>query len=119
MKSVGEIIAEAGGVDAFLGKDGFGIKIGDGEFSLTDYWIAPNGEGPIAAQWADKPHRLVYDLCRHIVGQGELLRKTAGALKDEAEKIDRLSTNNDAWWLETSMETDDILAILKAEGWVE
>ena len=24
------------------------------------------GEGPRAYDWSDKPHRLVYDLCRHI-----------------------------------------------------
>lgn len=29
---------------------------------LEDYWRAPSGEGPLAAEWKDKPHRLVYDL---------------------------------------------------------
>ena len=24
---------------------------------------AVNGDGPFAAEWKDKPHRLVYDLC--------------------------------------------------------
>lgn len=27
---------------------------------------AVGGEGPRAGDWADKPHRLVYDLCREI-----------------------------------------------------
>jgi hypothetical protein len=27
---------------------------------------AVNGEGPRAYDWSDKPHRLVYDLCREI-----------------------------------------------------
>jgi len=35
-----------------------------------DYWRAPAGEGPQAATWKDKPHRLVYDL----VGEVEYLR---------------------------------------------
>ncbi len=35
-----------------------------------DYWRAPSGEGPQAATWKDKPHRLVYDL----VGEVEYLR---------------------------------------------
>ncbi len=32
-------------------------------YPLKDYWNAPSGEGPLAAQWIDKPHRLLYDLC--------------------------------------------------------
>lgn len=32
--------------------------------SLDDYQNAPSGIGPLAAEWRDKPHRLVYDLCR-------------------------------------------------------
>jgi hypothetical protein len=31
-----------------------------------DYMVAPGGDGPEAANWADKPHRLVYDLCAEI-----------------------------------------------------
>lgn len=34
--------------------------------SVEDYRNAPGGIGPQAAQWADKPHRLIYDLCREI-----------------------------------------------------
>lgn len=30
------------------------------------YRMAPSGEGPHAADWADKPHRIVYDACRDI-----------------------------------------------------
>jgi hypothetical protein len=36
------------------------------DHSLTDYRNAPGGTGPLAATWADKPHRLVYDLCSEI-----------------------------------------------------
>ena len=31
-----------------------------------DYRNAPGGTGPQAATWKDKPHRLVYDLCREV-----------------------------------------------------
>lgn len=33
---------------------------------LNNYMLAPGGEGPQAATWKDKPHRLVYDLCAEI-----------------------------------------------------
>ncbi len=29
-----------------------------------EYRLAPSGEGEQASTWKDKPHRLVYDLCR-------------------------------------------------------
>jgi hypothetical protein len=32
------------------------------EHPLEAYWLAPSGEGPLAAEWSDKPHRLLYDL---------------------------------------------------------
>lgn len=31
-----------------------------------DYRLAIAGYGPYAGDWADKPHRLVYDLCNII-----------------------------------------------------
>lgn len=31
-----------------------------------DYRNAPSGTGPLAAEWADKPHRLVYDMAAEI-----------------------------------------------------
>lgn len=34
--------------------------------NTEDYRLAPSGEGPHAATWEDKPHRLVYDLCGEI-----------------------------------------------------
>jgi hypothetical protein len=37
------------------------------EHSLDDYWRAPSGEGSLAAQWADKPHRLIYDLIAALI----------------------------------------------------
>ena len=32
-------------------------------YPLEDYRNAPSGIGPLAAEWKDKPHRLLYDLC--------------------------------------------------------
>lgn len=34
---------------------------------LDAYWRAPSGHGPLAAEWSDKPHRLVYGLVSSIV----------------------------------------------------
>lgn len=35
--------------------------------TLEAYWSAPSGQGPLAAEWADKPHRLIYDLIAAII----------------------------------------------------
>ncbi len=51
--------------------------------NLADYRRALGGEGPLAAQWKDKPHRLVYDLCTEI----SLLRGALG-LKPEPPEPD-------------------------------
>lgn len=40
-----------------------------------DYYMAPSGEGELAATWKDKPHRLVYDLVK-------LTEELAAALLD-------------------------------------
>jgi len=37
-----------------------------GEFTTDDYRQAPAGVGPLAAEWDDKPHRLIYDLCNRL-----------------------------------------------------
>ncbi len=34
--------------------------------TTEDYRNAPSGIGPLAAEWKDKPHRLVYDLAREV-----------------------------------------------------
>lgn len=35
-------------------------------YLLEDYHLAPSGEGPLASEWEDKPHRLLYDLIAAI-----------------------------------------------------
>ncbi len=48
-----------------------GINAAHRERLVTDvYWRAPAGEGPQAATWKDKPHRLVYD----CIGEIERIR---------------------------------------------
>jgi hypothetical protein len=36
------------------------------DLSLRDYQLAIAWEGPLAWDWQDKPHRLIYDLCLEI-----------------------------------------------------
>jgi len=38
----------------------------DTGYTTKDYRDAMGGEGPLAYQWKDKPHRLIYDLCREV-----------------------------------------------------
>lgn len=33
------------------------------DLRIVDYIDAISGEGPLAGDWEDKPHRLIYDLC--------------------------------------------------------
>lgn len=39
---------------------------GESEYSLDDYMNAPSGIGPLAPEWKDKPHRLIYDLVKRL-----------------------------------------------------
>ena len=36
------------------------------EPTLDDYRNAPSGIGPLAREWRDKPHRLIYSLIRLV-----------------------------------------------------
>ncbi len=40
---------------------------------LNDFYAAMSGEGDLAYQWQDKPHRLVYDLLAHVLALEEKL----------------------------------------------
>lgn len=42
-------------------------------FDVKAYRDAPSGDGPLAAEWKDKPHRLVYDLVEEVVALRRLL----------------------------------------------
>ena len=50
---------------------------------VSDCRLAPSGEGSRAYDWADKPHRLVYDLCRAV-------EEGAAALDREAKLLEAL-----------------------------
>ncbi len=39
------------------------VSIHGTTWTTWDYRVAPANEGPLAYDWSDKPHRLVYDLC--------------------------------------------------------
>jgi hypothetical protein len=43
--------------------------VGSSGHTTRDYRNAPSNIGPLAFEWQDKPHRLVYDLCREIERQ--------------------------------------------------
>lgn len=51
--------------------------------NIEDYRNAPSGIGPLAHEWADKPHRLVYDLCRSLEATRELVAKLAEVTFEE------------------------------------
>ena len=48
---------------------------------LQDYRCAPSGQGPFAAGWEDKPHRLIYDLCGIVHAERETNRELLEALE--------------------------------------
>lgn len=70
---------------------------------MEDYRNAPSGIGPLAHEWRNKPHRLVYDLCSEI----ERLRALV-AIGDDL-----------AYWLEdyATFDDDDSRARLHIKVW--
>lgn len=54
---------------------------------LMDFWIAPGKQGPHAADWENKPHRIVYALIM-LVAEGRVredrLRATIRELRRQA-----------------------------------
>lgn len=64
--------------------------------------LAVSGEGPLAYQWSDKPHRLLYDACS-IIESEAALRQPTQADTDAMESI---------LWVDTII--DDKEAIAKA-----
>jgi len=63
-----------------------------GLVNTQDYRDAPYGNGPLAAEWQDKPHRLLFDLCRDIdIFQTRCLRgrKAAAPLKPAPGAVSR------------------------------
>lgn len=89
--------------------------------TLMDYWAAP-GSGPLNYQWADKPHRLLYDLIGEVLHlraelaeherivperiavaekseseRAELFTETADALDAKDKEIERLRAKIPQW----------------------
>lgn len=52
-----------------------------------DFRMAVNGEGRLAYQWADKPHRLVDDACRIIEREAALRQPHTDAIKIAREAL--------------------------------
>jgi hypothetical protein len=50
--------------------------------------MAVSGQGPLAYQWSDKPHRLLYDACSIIESQAAMRQPTqSDALREALEKV--------------------------------
>lgn len=47
----------------------------DDRLNTSEYREAPSGRGPHASEWLDKPHRLVYDLCKEVDKLREVIRR--------------------------------------------
>lgn len=53
-----------------------------------EFRLAVSGEGPLAYQWSDKPHRLLYDACSIIESAAALRQPTqSDALKAAGDAI--------------------------------
>jgi hypothetical protein len=58
-----------------------------------DFRLAVSGQGCLAYQWADKPHRLLYDACRIIEREAALRQpQTDGRVADLLFKLDVAAT---------------------------
>lgn len=51
-----------------------------------DYVNAPSGIGPLASEWTDKPHRLVYDLAMEVMRLRAALRAAEPATTDRGDE---------------------------------
>jgi len=66
-KSRAELLADLDRYARVYGASDTGLSL---PHTLDDYRNAPSGIGPLAAEWRDKPHRLVYDLCTALEQTG-------------------------------------------------
>jgi hypothetical protein len=83
--------------------------------NIRDYYLAPSGDGPQAGQWADKPHRLVYDLCRAVAAMRRAFRPLvdAGALEPGDHGNDRLLRVTDAELTLACQAYNDALSVFR------
>jgi len=66
-KSRAELLADLNRYARVYGVSDMGPSL---PHAVDDYRNAPSGIGPLAAEWKDKPHRLVYDLCAALEQTG-------------------------------------------------
>lgn len=78
---------------------------------LEDYRNAPSGVGPLAPEWKDKPHRLVYDLIDAIT---TIIRE-----RDEAVEQSRISDGTTKTMVEGAQKLSDEIAksIVERDEW--
>lgn len=76
-----------------------------------EYRKAIQGEGPHAFVWKDKPHRLVFDLCRHIEQQAALRATEAQATCPVCKQADccwgGVPANCQAWGKSALVQVTD------------
>lgn len=62
--------------------------------------IAITGEGKRGFEWQDKPHRLVYDLCRQVEADADRIEQLAATCEELVKERDEQKTYTDAAYLE-------------------
>jgi len=80
-----------------------GIKASE-ESTLADYINGVSGVGPLAYEWADKPHRLVYDLVRKVrmcsnLSQSTTFQQKLHSLREKAQSQEKLNRSACNWFL--------------------
>lgn len=61
------------------------------EYTLEDYREAPGGIGPLASEWKDKPHRLIYDLTNMVKARDEKINSLIEHLARQDRLIAKLT----------------------------
>lgn len=82
------------------------------------YWFrkALAGEGPHAYDWSDKPHRLVFDLCRLIEADAALRSKPVAGV--EVKPLEWVKHPNvEAWRAETMLGSYKVFAVALPATW--
>lgn len=63
--------------------------------SVRDYHVAPGGDGPLADEWRNKPHRLLYDLLGEIQAlTADLLASRQARAAAEQERAEMIAARD-------------------------
>ena len=91
-------------------------------FTADDYRNAPSGKGPLAGQWADKPHRIAYDMARLVetlTARLAELRKLASERPRWGFSSDEESSYSDGYDTAVDAEIEFLEEILQPANPVE